>query len=226
LLSAYSFPLFAISYSLFTKKMKYLFDGVKEFLANDYIELKRHFHKIGKGQKPHTLFIGCSDSRVVPNLITRTLPGELFVIRNIANIVPRHRISKEFLATTSAVEYAVQVLNVENIIVCGHSNCGGCKAIYMDEKQTTDIPHTRKWLELMGKVKEQVATLGTNDELEKAVLTEQLNIVEQMNHLLSYPYIKERYEQGKMNILGWYYIIETGEVFNYDTELRRFEKIE
>jgi len=206
--------------------MQYLFDGVKDFLAHDYIELKRHFHKIWKRQKPHTLFIGCSDSRVVPNLITRTLPGELFVIRNIANIVPMHRISNEFLATTSAVEYAVQVLNVENIIVCGHSNCGGCNAIYMDEKQTADIPHTRKWLELMGKVKEQVATLRTNDELERTVLTEQLNIVEQMNHLMTYPYIKERYEAEKINVLGWYYIIETGEVFNYDREKRRFEKIE
>ena len=206
--------------------MKYLFDGVKEFLANDYIELKRHFRKIGRGQKPHTLFIGCSDSRVVPNLITRTLPGELFVIRNIANLVPMHRISNEFLATTSAVEYAVQVLNVENIIVCGHSNCGGCNAIYMDEKQTADIPHTRKWLELMGRVKEQVEDLSIADELERSVITEQLNIVEQMNHLLTYPYIKEQYEQGKLNVLGWYYIIETGEVFNYDTELRRFEKIE
>lgn len=206
--------------------MQYLFDGVKEFLANDYIELKRHFRKIGKDQKPHTLFIGCSDSRVVPNLITRTLPGELFVIRNIANIVPMHRISNEFLATTSAVEYAVQVLNVENIIVCGHSNCGGCKAIFMDEEQTANIPHTRKWLELMGRVKEQVAALETTDEVERDLMTEQINIVEQMNHLMTYPYIKERYEQGKLNVLGWYYIIETGEVFNYNTELLRFEKIE
>lgn len=206
--------------------MKYLFEGVKEFLANDYIELKRHFRKLGKSQKPHTLFIGCSDSRVVPNLITRTLPGELFVIRNIANIVPMYRISNEFLATTSAVEYAVQVLNVENIIVCGHSNCGGCKAIFMDEEQTAEIPHTRKWLELMGRVKEQVAALETTDEVERDLMTEQLNIVEQMNHLMTYPYIKERYETGKMNVLGWYYIIETGEVFNYNTELLRFEKIE
>lgn len=206
--------------------MQYLFEGVKEFLANDYIELKRHFRKLGKSQKPHTLFIGCSDSRVVPNLITRTLPGELFVIRNIANIVPMYRISNEFLATTSAVEYAVQVLNVENIIVCGHSNCGGCKAIFMDEEQTAEIPHTRKWLELMGRVKEQVAALETTDEVERDLMTEQLNIVEQMNHLMTYPYIKERYETGKMNVLGWYYIIETGEVFNYNTELLRFEKIE
>lgn len=206
--------------------MQYLFDGVKDFLANDYLEMKRLFRKIGKSQKPHTLFIGCSDSRIVPNLITRTLPGELFVIRNIANLVPIYRESQEYLSTTSAVEYAVQMLHVENIIVCGHSNCGGCKAIFMSEKETADIPHTRRWLELMGRVKEQIEAQNVQDEVKRDLMTEQLNIVEQMNHLLTYPYIKERFEQGKIQILGWYYIIETGEVFNYDTEKRAFIKIE
>ena len=206
--------------------MQYLFDGVKDFLANDYLEMKRLFRKIGKSHKPHTLFIGCSDSRIVPNLITRTLPGELFVIRNIANIVPMYRESEEYLSTTSGVEYAMQVLNVKNIIVCGHSNCGGCKAVFMDEKETANIPHTRKWLELMGRVKEQVEALHTEDEVHRDLMTEQLNIVEQMNHLMTYPYIKAKYEQGEINVLGWYYIIETGEVFNYDTGKRVFVKIE
>ena len=215
--------------------MQYLFDGVKDFLANDYLEMKRHFRKIGKEQKPHTLFIGCSDSRIVPNLITKTLPGELFVIRNIANLVPVYRESQEYLATTSGIEYSVKVLNIENIIICGHSNCGGCKAIFMSEKETAEIPHTRKWLELMGRVKEMVLEKemhnpalqegNEEDEAKRELMTEQLNIVEQMNHLLTYPYIREKFEQGKINILGWYYIIETGEVFNYDVKKQVFEKI-
>ena len=213
--------------------MQYLFDGVKDFLANDYLEMKKHFNKIGKSQKPHTLFIGCSDSRIVPNLITKTLPGELFVIRNIANLVPVYRESQEYLATTSAIEYSVKMLNIENIIICGHSNCGGCKAIFMSEKETAEIPHTRKWLELMGRVKEMVqeherhnpAIQGRDEEAKRELMTEQLNIVEQMNHLLTYPYIRERYEHGSINILGWYYIIETGEVFNYDVKKQVFEKI-
>lgn len=211
--------------------MQYLFDGVKDFHANDYLEMKKHFSKIGRNQQPHTLFIGCSDSRIVPNLITKTLPGELFVIRNIANLVPVYRESQEYLATTSAIEYAVKVLNIENIIICGHSNCGGCKAVFMKEEEMTEIPHTRKWVELMGRVKIKVmeqlqyAPQGEVDEIKRELMTEQLNIVEQMNHLLTYPYIRKRFEEKTLNILGWYYIIETGEVFNYDAEKLVFEKI-
>lgn len=211
--------------------MQYLFDGVKDFHANDYLEMKKHFSKLGRSQQPHTLFIGCSDSRIVPNLITKTLPGELFVIRNIANLVPVYRESQEYLATTSAIEYAVKVLNIENIIICGHSNCGGCKAVFMKEEEMTDIPHTRKWVELMGRVKIKVmeqlqyAPHDEIDEIKRELMTEQLNIVEQMNHLLTYPYIRKRFEEKTLNILGWYYIIETGEVFNYDADKQVFVKI-
>jgi carbonic anhydrase len=203
----------------------YLFDGVREFNSQDYQEYKHLFKRLGRKQEPHTLFIGCSDSRVVPNLITKTLPGELFVIRNIANIVPLYRQSKEYLATTAAIEYAVQILNVKNIVICGHSNCGGCKALFIDENQTTNIPHTKKWLELAGRVKQKILSEHISDELEREWKTEQLNVVEQMNHLITYPYIKEKYRNNEIHILGWYYHIESGDVFNYQPEEKRFVKI-
>jgi len=204
----------------------YLFDGVKEFNSTDYLEHRELFERIGRGQNPHTLFIGCSDSRIVPNLITKTLPGELFVVRNIANVVPWYRESEEFLATTAAIEYAVKVLHVENIVICGHSNCGGCNALWLGDGEGEAIPHTMKWLELAKRVKEKIVADGVTDPAEREWRTEQLNIVEQMNHLVTYPYIKERYREGKLNILGWYYIIETGEMFDYDKESRQFVKIE
>ncbi len=206
--------------------MQSLFDGVKEFNTNDFFEHQELFERIGRSQEPHTLFIGCSDSRVVPNLITKTLPGELFVIRNIANLVPLYRESDEFLATTSAIEYSVKVLNVSTILICGHSNCGGCNALFMDENSNINIPHTRKWLELAKKVKIKIDELNIDDNLIREWMTEQLNIVEQMNHLLTYPYILEKYKNGELDILGWYYIIETGEVFNYDRVLNKFIKIQ
>ena len=206
--------------------MDSLFDGVKEFNANDFLENKELFEKIGRNQEPHTLFIGCSDSRIVPSMITNTLPGELFVIRNIANLVPPYRTSDEFLATTSAIEYSVKTLNVSTILICGHSNCGGCNALYMDEARGAEIPHTRKWLELAKNVRSKMLKLKIADPAVREWMTEQLNIVEQMNHLLSYPYIREKYNKGELNILGWYYIIGTGEVFNYQKNENKFVKIE
>ena len=137
-----------------------------------------------------------------------------------------YRESEEFLSTTSAIEYAVKVLNVSNIIVCGHSNCGGCNALYMDNASALEIPHTLKWLELAKNVKEKVTRLKIADPLQREWVTEQLNIVEQMNHLLTFPYIAEKFEKGELNILGWYYLIQTGEVFNYQREDRKFVKIE
>ncbi len=205
--------------------MKYLFDGVKEFNTRDFMEHRELFESIGKQQNPHTLFIGCSDSRVVPNLITKTLPGELFVIRNIANLVPMYRESEEFLATTSAIEYAVKMLGVSNIVICGHSNCGGCNAMFADDPDN-DIPHTKKWLELARCVREKILAENIADPHEREWKAEQLNIVEQMNHLLSYPFIREKYLKGDISILGWYYIIDTGEIFNYDKNEKKFIRIE
>lgn len=206
--------------------MQSLFDGVRDFNTNDFLEYQDLFAKIGRSQAPHTLFIGCSDSRVVPNLITNTLPGELFVIRNIANLVPPYRESEEFLATTAAIEYAVNMLNIKTILICGHSNCGGCNALFMDQETATKIPHTAKWLELAKPVRLKMDRLRIENPAIREWMTEQLNIVEQMNHLLSYPYIEQKYKAGEIDILGWYYIIETGEVFNYDISSKKFVKIE
>jgi len=208
--------------------MEYLFDGVKEFNSKDFLEHRKLFENLGHKQNPHTLFIGCSDSRIVPSLITKTLPGELFVIRNIANIVPFYRESSDYLATTSAIEYAVKVLKVSNILICGHSNCGGCNALYASAEMFKEIPHTKKWLELAWSVKEKVEKEpGIHHDLARREwMTEQLNIVEQMKHLLSYPFIKEKFKQKEINLLGWYYIIETGEIFNYVIEDKWFVKIE
>ena len=122
--------------------MDKLLKGVVHFKKRDFEKHRGLFEGLGRDQKPHTLFIGCADSRVVPSLITKTLPGELFIVRNIANIVPPYRMADEYLATTSAIEYAVQMLNVENIVVCGHSNCGGCASLY--QEQNEKLPHTRK----------------------------------------------------------------------------------
>ena len=210
--------------------MDNLFKGVISFNNNEYKKYSELFKEIAEEQNPHTLFIGCSDSRVVPSLITKTIPGELFVVRNIANLVPPYRNVNEFLSTTSAIEYAVNILNVKNIVVCGHSNCGGCRALYMSDEDLKNIPHTKKWLELAKDVKKIVLNLAADNNLdlnekERELLTERENVKEQIKHLYSYPYIKAKLTDKKINIYGWHYIIETGEVYNYSFDKNYYEKI-
>ena len=207
--------------------MENLIRGTVEFRTNDFEKHKELFKQISESQYPHTLYIGCSDSRVVPNFITSTLPGEIFVIRNIANIVPVYQAAGDYLGITSAIEYAVQALHVDNILVCGHSNCGGCAALFKPEEQLTHIPHTRKWLELSKTVRDRVLQLlpSDNDAGAREWMAEQMNVVEQLRHLLTYPYIEQRYREGTLNLIGWHYIIETGEVFGYNGEKGFFELI-
>lgn len=206
--------------------MEKLLRGVVNFQKEDFESHKELFKELGKQQKPHTLFIGCSDSRIVPNLITKTLPGELFVVRNIANLVPPYRTNTDYAATTSAIEYAVIVLEVENIIVCGHSNCGGCACIHKEEAYFENVPNVKKWLELTDGIKEKVnAQIPKDDILSREWLTEQINIVEQIKRLFSYPFVVDKYKKGNLKIYGWYYIIETGEVYNYNSEKQIFELI-
>lgn len=205
--------------------MQKLLDGMIRFRQKDFKEHKDLFSQLKRRQEPHTLFIACSDSRVVPEMITKTLPGDLFVVRNIANLVPPYREThQEYVATTSAIEYAVKALKVENIVVCGHSNCGGCAAMYLSDEVLNEWPDTKKWLELAENVKKRVTKyLDDNDEYMREWLTEQINIVEQIKHLLTYPYIKEKYLRKELDILGFYYMIETGEVFIFNYESGLFE---
>lgn len=212
--------------------MDYLLAGLIKFRTQDFEEHKDLFRRLKRQQQPHTLFITCSDSRVDPQLITKSLPGDLFVVRNIANIIPKYKEAHDNVVTTSstkaAIEYAVKVLNVKSIIICGHSNCGGCSAIYLPDEVLDEIPATKKWLELAENVKTRVTAEmkadGKTIDLEyREWLTEQMNIVEQIKHLLTYPDIVERFNKKEIQIIGMYYTIETGEVFIYDSHKGSFE---
>lgn len=197
--------------------------GGIEFMEKYFKENAELFKTLKDSQTPHTLFIGCSDSRVVPNLITNTKPGEMFVIRNIANIIPKYRVSDEFLATTSAIEYALYILNIKDIIICGHSNCGGCAALYYNESKFDKTPNVKTWLKSLDNVKAQVEALGLSNLKKKAWFVERLNIVNSIDNLLTYPGVKEGVKLGKIRIYGWHYIIETGSLFSYDMVTKDFE---
>jgi len=175
------------------------------------------------GQAPKALFIGCSDSRVIPDLIVQSNPGDLFVIRNVGNFVPPYRPDEDFHSTASGIEYAVSVLNVEEIIICGHSHCGACAHLYEDIVDPSLI-HTKKWLELGESAKKTaILSLGTNankDELLR--LTEKLSIIKQIENILTYPNVKKRFENEDLAIHGWYYDMESGKIDYYNADSYEF----
>jgi len=178
---------------------------------------------VKSGQSPKALFIGCSDSRVIPDLIVQSDPGDLFVIRNVGNFVPQYKPDEDFHATATGIEYAVSMLEVKEIIICGHSHCGACKCLYEDINDPSLI-HTKKWLELGESAKTTaILSLGVNapkDELLR--LTEKLSIIKQIENILTYPVVKKRFEDGSLAIHGWYYDMETGTIDYYNAESYEF----
>jgi len=175
------------------------------------------------GQSPKALFIGCSDSRVIPDLIVQADPGDLFVVRNVGNFVPPYKPDEDFHATASAIEYAVSILNIEEIIICGHTYCGACEHLF-NEQEDNSLVHTKTWLKLGESAKKSaILSLGANapkDELLR--LTEKLSIIKQIENILTYPKVKERFEKADLAIHGWYYYIETGKIEYYNAERYEF----
>jgi len=190
------------------------------------LHIKKHeklFSKLAKeGQHPKTLFIGCSDSRVVPNIITGAKPGELFVFRNIGNFVPPFKPDKEFHATAAAIEYAVSVLKVHDIIVCGHSQCGAIESLFKDIPDSLELIHTKKWLELGKGAKEAVEKLGFSTKEEKLRAAEKLSILLQLENLLSYPAVEEKAKKEELFLHGWYFDMNRAVVEYFDEEVQDF----
>ncbi|MDD5400633.1 MAG: carbonic anhydrase [Sulfurimonas sp.] len=178
-----------------------------------------------KGQTPKALYIGCSDSRVLPNLITRSAPGDLFVVRNVGNFVAPYKPDEDFHSTASAIEYAVSVLEVKNIIVCGHTKCGAIEAIHTKScASNPELVHTKTWLTLGESAKSQaILALGLHADKEALYrLTEKLSVISQLENLLTYPSVKKRVDNGEIAIHGWVYDIESGEIEYYDPESSQF----
>lgn len=183
---------------------------------------------VDEGQSPKTLFIACSDSRVVPNLITYTKPGDLFIARNIGNFVPPFDPDPEASATPAVIEYALSVLNVDNIILCGHTDCGACKSLYQDiPDDNIEMVNVKKWLRFGESAKEQaLAFVGKDDKKALYTATEKFNVIEQLKNLLTYPAVKRKVEEGTIFVQGWYYHLDNGEVEYFDPIEHRFLPID
>ncbi len=167
------------------------------------------------GQHPNALFIGCSDSRLVPYLLTGAGPGELFMVRNVGAFVPPHDGSAGYHGTAAAIEFAVLRLSVSRIIVCGHSHCGGIRALY--EETAPEATNLTAWLELG-----REAALPVQVTPEALRRTEQRSVVLQLERLMGYPMVRERVEAGRLALHGWHYVIEDGEVHVFDVRSGAF----
>lgn len=206
-----------------------LIKGNKKFKDSKFLKLESKFSDLVQyGQKPEVLFIGCSDSRVVPDLIVGSKPGDMFILRNIGNFVPPYKEDNDFHGSSAAIEYAVSVLGVKDIIVCGHSHCGACASLYQDLSGDANLIHVKKWLELGQSAKQSVLKKYPHkNKLTQKMLrmTEKESIKYQLENLLTYPDIYKKVKKGKLDIHGWYYKIENGSIEYYDGKSGEFKKI-
>ena len=171
---------------------------------------------VDDGQHPATLFIGCSDSRLVPYMLTGTGPGELFLVRNVGAFVPPYDGSWGYHGTSAAIEFAVLNLQVHRIIVCGHSHCGGIRALYGGVP--AQARNLNAWLALGRDAALPVAEPGP----EVLRRTEQRAVLLQLERLMDYPMVRERVEARSLTLHGWHYVIEDGEVHVFDAQQRGF----
>lgn len=203
--------------------------GIVEFRRTTREGLREAFGRLATGQSPDTLFVACSDSRVVPNTFASTNPGDLFVMRNVGNLIPpcdKYGVSTGDEAEAAAIEYSVSNLKVSDIIVCGHSECAAMRALIGDRSKL-DMPNLKSWLrhgdealELLNSGVTIDPSLPTHNQLS------QLNVLLQMEHVKTYPQVKKRIEDGTLAVHGWWFDIAKADVYALDQEQKKFVLID
>ena len=196
--------------------MQKLVQGLHTFQDSIFTSKRDLFERLAKGQSPETLFITCSDSRIVPNLITQTEPGELFIIRNAGNMIPSHGAANGGEGAT--VEYAVAALGVKDNVVCGHTHSGAMKGLLAPESLAT-LPAVSQWLghaEATRRIMKENYQHLEGEALLTATVEE--NVLVQLEHLRTHPAVAAKLAKGEVRLHAWVYKIETGEVFAYESE--------
>lgn len=198
--------------------MKKVVTGTVKFREEGFHSRRELFAELANGQSPEVLFVTCADSRIDPNLVTQTEPGDLFICRNAGNIVPPH--TRHAGGVTASIEYAVAVLGVQDIVVCGHTDCGAMKGA-MNLSAVEELPHVHDWLDHARAAVEITALRHQHDPDPLLRVTEE-NVLLQMQHLRTHPVVAARISTGDIGVHGWVYHIESGEVTCYDDSRRCF----
>ena len=200
--------------------MEQLIAGHKQFLKEAFPGRRDQFHLLAEGQAPETLFVTCADSRIVPDLILQTQPGDLFICRNAGNVIPRA--GEPAGGVSATIEYAVQVLRVRHLIVCGHSDCGVIRALMNPERLEglnsvkACLQHVEPAWGYLGSVESQDGELTRHQALTQA------NVLVQMDNLKSHGYIQAALAEGRLRVHGWYYDILSGRIERFDEQAGKF----
>ena len=200
--------------------MQKLVQGIHHFRANVFGPQRELFERLAAGQHPDALFLTCSDSRINPNLITQTGPGELFIVRNAGNIAPPHGPAGS--GEEATVEFAVAGLGIKDVIVCGHTRCGAMRALVRPE-EVREMPALEAWLchaEATRRILREKYGHLSEDALLNAAAQE--NVLVQLENLRTHPAVAAGLAKGDLKLHGWVYKIETGEVFAYDPDAGQF----
>ncbi len=192
--------------------------GVLRFQQDVFPAHKSAFQALKHGQDPKVLFVTCSDSRLVPSLLTGTSPGDLFVMRNAGNIVPPYGAGD--LSSAATIEYAMDALQVEHVVVCGHSHCGAMKAA-LNPASTDAMPAVREWLK-HAEATRRVVTAMDVPEQEREILAVERNVIQQLRNLQTHPSVAARMATGNVVFHGWAYHFENGSVYEHDPVQDRF----
>lgn len=203
-----------------------LFEGHERFRAEYFQHERELFDALARGtHEPLACVIGCSDARVPPDIILGAAPGDLFAVRNVANMVPPFGDNMFNRAAGSAIEYAVHFLKVPHLVVVGHTQCGGIRALAAGEERVAqEMPTLAQWLKDAIDLRERLRTLARHlspEELEKQLVFE--NVVLQLEHLLTYPVVTRALEEKRLEIHGWVYDLADGRIRAYDPAKNRFE---
>ncbi len=200
--------------------MQKLIRGVRQFQNSAFKEKQALFTRLGEGQKPEVLFITCSDSRLDPNLLTQSEPGDLFIIRNAGNIIPAYGV--QHCGEAGTIEFALAALGIKEIILCGHSHCGAMQGV-LNPDAIKELPAVSGWLghadNTQRIMKENYAHLAGESLLNAAI---QENVLAQIDNLKTHPVVSAGLARGELKIHAWVYKFETGEVFAFDPAASQF----
>ncbi|MBU1249017.1 MAG: carbonic anhydrase [Proteobacteria bacterium] len=205
------------------KRLKQLLEGFERFQRTFIKGNSRLFDRLRDGQRPQIMVIGCSDSRVAPALLFDCEPGDIFVVRNIANLVPPYEPDDRRHGVSAALEYGVKALEVTHIVILGHSKCGGICQLMTCIPQGEEAEFIDKWVDIAAPAREAVLAkmpdASSDDQLRAC---EQAAILVSIDNLLTFPWIERRVMAGELTIHGWYFDIETGELFTHDPDMDEF----